>query len=211
MRIEIESMPFFDKRKRHDQLSQLAAHEQIPFAKSQRFKDWRTGIPNFRLWKKRSSRRVKNIFQFSEPELGGHIQIFDFLHMDDDGETRRTTTFLLESRDLRLPSFRIRPKGFEDVLGKLFVAPNPLFPKYPDFSKNYKIIGRDRKAIRYAIKPEIFSLFTGKNNWHLEGEGQFLIWYRKNKTRRTTQIMSFYEEGRELCHWMLNSDTNDYV
>ncbi|MBX2871073.1 MAG: hypothetical protein KTR30_03210 [Saprospiraceae bacterium] len=211
MRIEIEPMPFFDQRKRLDQLQLLARQEQIPFSKNHKFKDWQTGLPSFKLWKNKSRRKIKNIFQFSEPSLGGHIQIFDFLYMDDDGETRRTTTFLFESKDLRLPSFRIKPKGFEDLLGKLFVTRSPLFPQYPEFSKNYKIIGRDRTAIQYAIKPEIFSLFTGKHNWHLEGEGHFLIWYRKNKTRRTTQIMSFYEEGRELCHWMLNSDTNDYV
>ena len=211
MRIEIESMPFFDQRRRHEQLYQLAAQEQIPFTKNHRFKDWRTGLPTFKLWKRKSSRKVKNIFQFTEPDLGGHIQIFDFLHMDDDGETKRTTAFLFESKHLRLPSLRIKPKGFEDLLGKLFLTQNPLFPEHTDFTKNYKIIGRDRTAIQYAVKPEIFHLFTGKNNWHLEGEGHFLVWYRKNKTRRPTQLMSFYEDGRELCHWMLNSDTNDYV
>ena len=143
--------------------------------------------------------------------MAGQIQLFDFLHMDDDGETRRTTALLFESDYLRLPSFRIKPKGFEDLLGKLFVAKEPLFPAYPDFSKHYKILGRDRPAIRYAIKPEIFQLFTPKGKWHLEGEGQFLIWYRKNKTLRPTQLMPFYEDGRQLCHWMVNSDANDYV
>lgn len=211
MKIEINPMPLFDKRKRHAELSEFAGTYGYTIDKSMNFRIWKKHLPKFKLFTQKSNKKIRNIISFPLPELEGRIKIFDFLYSDDDMDYKRTTALLFESKALELPRFRIKPKGFDAILGKLFMTEDPLFPQYPVFSQQYKVIGKDRAGMRYAIKPEIFPILTHDQKWTLEGTGPYLLWYRKDKTQKRRELSIFCETGIEICHQMIYGDSNDYV
>jgi len=211
MKIEINSMPLFDKRKRHAELSEYAGMHGFTIDKSMNYRIWKNHLPKFKLFTQKSNKKIRNIISFPLSELEGRIKIFDFLYSDDDMEYKRTTALLFKSELLDLPRFRIKPKGFDAILGKLFMTEYPLFPEYPMFSKQYKVVGKNRAEMRYAIKPEIFPILTHDQKWTLEGTGPYLLWYRKGKTQKRRELTNFCETGIEICHQMINGDSNDYV
>ncbi|MEO1261344.1 MAG: hypothetical protein AAFZ15_21245 [Bacteroidota bacterium] len=206
-----EILSAFNIKTRSSQLRELAEEMNIPYTRKTPFKNLPKAVRRFKIFRNKSSRRIRNVLSFQENDLPGQFKLFDFLHQNSSEERRRTTILLFRSDALNLPSFRVRPKNALHILGEIFVQPNIVFEGHPGFMEKYTVSGDNSEEIKYALKPEAIDFLTHKKNWNLEGFGPFLIIYRKGKRPRVNEILPFYRQGAQVCRWMLFSNTNDFV
>ena len=212
MMIETESIPIFGQRQRYLQLKKVAEEMGVPLRKKIRFSDLPIGLDRFTIFQKKTFKRIKNIFKLQDPQVPGNLLLFDFTYTHkDDLEFKRTTILILNSVELDLPYFHLKPKNMMRKLGGLFVAETDDFERFPRFSKDYHVVGKDREAILYAIKPEVLEFLSEEKGWTIEGGGRFLLCYKKHKTQKPGQMIAFAEASLDLCNWMMNSQTNDFV
>ncbi len=47
---------------------------------------------------------------------------------------------------------------------------------------------------------EMLQFFTTEQDWNVEGLNYFMIFYKKDKVLPTTEILDFYQKGRDLMN-----------
>ena len=210
--IETQPIPIFGQKHRYLQLKQIAADRQLSFERKMRFSTLPVGLLKFDIFQKKSFKRIRNIFRIQDAEIPGEIMMFDFTYTHkDDLEFKRTTILTWKSLEMDLPKFHLKPKNVMMKLGALFVTSEEEFQEHPQFFRNYKVEGEHRDAINYALKPEVLEFLSEEKGWSIEGNGRYLLCYKKHKTQKPEEITSFLEEGLDIFHWMLHSKTNDFV
>ncbi len=211
LNIEIESMPFFDQWSRYGKLKRIAELWEAPIERKIRFKSLPRTVQKFRIFKSKSKKRVKNIITLSEADLQSNILVFDF-HCSDDGfDIKRTTVLLVESAMFDLPKFHVEPKSAISLLAKLFFIEESQFDKFPEFVQHYKVKGNDVDSIDYVMKRELLEYLSVETKWNIEGDENYLLFYKKNKTVRPENLETFKEACLDMSRWIMLSDSNDYV
>ncbi len=211
MKFEIESMPLFDQIGRATALKKLAQVNGISFQKKLPFGDLPKNATGFGLFKHKSFKKIRNVFYLQNNELPGEVLVFDFLHADDGLDTKRTTVVLVQSELLELPRFHVKPVHLGHKLGGLFVSRDDAVEGHPDFIEKYTVTGPDLSAVEYALKQEVLDFLPLQDDWSMEGEGDCLVFYKKNKTQKPDVIFDFSDDAVTMAKWMIFSDSNDYV
>lgn len=195
---------------RSDTLRALATAQDFSYTKKVTFRSLPIEVRKFRLFRNKNNRWVWNMLIRREPDLQGEGRMLDFVYWSDEKDRQHITALLFESPLLDLPAFWVRPKHAGDWLGQLFVVSETGYEGFPAFTKRFKVIGKDRRKIKYLLKPEILEFLAAHPRWTLEGRGNFLLFYEKN-TFQEYAFLEFYEAGLMLTEQMLFSVSNDFV
>jgi len=146
-------------------------------------------IPEFRGFdyfnndhKKRANNVLEGTFE------GFPWMIFDYSYIIPGGTGRGRSTsttyyqtiFCVYVSDFIFPLFAMGPENFAvGVAEKLGVFRDIDFDDFPDFSKNFCLIGKDEGAVREFLKPDILRFFEsmGTMDFTLEADGDKIIFY----------------------------------
>ncbi len=157
-------------------------------------------ILNFPLLKEGSGRRILNIMQ---GEIHGvHSTLFDVRHTLGRGKEKTETmqtAICMQSKDLRLPEFILRPKEWtEEVSTKKGFVEVSLSKDYPAIDECYSLKAKDVEAVRGLLSDDIVDRFTKLRGLAVEAEGSYLLFYRPDQLRRPEDLGAFMSNGYKI-------------
>ena len=111
-------------------------------------------------------------------------RMFGYSYTTGSGKNRRTTrqsVVLIESDELDLPQFDMRPEHLLHKIGGAFGYQDIDFPRQEQFSKKYLLRGKDETAIRSLFTDEVLAYFSSNLNLSVEVRHGALIFYKGGK------------------------------
>ena len=109
----------------------------------------------------------------------------------------------VESKELSLPQFFIRPEEFFDRVSKFLRLTSEIeFEEHPEFCKTYWVEGDEESLVKRMVSEDFAHFFTVEKKWRLEGMNYFMIFYQKGKKLKPEEIENFYKKGLQLFEWM---------
>ena len=161
---------------------------------------------DFQLFRTGRFRRITNILHKKDDWLQTEIYIFDYKYVRGKGKHRkvkRQTVFFIQSKQLALPQFLMKPETFFHRVGEYLGMQDIDFEEYPVFSNHYLLRGEDENFIRATMSEEVLKFFTVEKNWSLEGVNYYLVLYQKNRLLQPKRIKNFYEKGMDLYKMLI--------
>jgi len=73
------------------------------------------------------------------------------------------------------------------------------FDSHPKFSRVFKVQSEDETAVRRLLKPAILAALEQYRGLSVEGIGDSLIFYRREKELKPAQYPQFQEDARKLA------------
>lgn len=165
--------------------------------------DWRmiSLMRDFRLFKRGGRKRITNILRKTDEMMEDKINIFDYQYTVSTGKSARTfkqTVFFIQSKQLGLPEFWMKPENFLHTIGAWLGFEDIDFEDYPEFSKQYLLKGTDEDYIRYTLNDSFLKFFTVEKDWSVEGINYFLILYKRRKLLSPREVKSLYRKGMKV-------------
>lgn len=160
------------------------------------------------LFHKGSSHKFRNIMNGS---FGGfQASLFDYSYTTSNGRNSSTWTQTVAAfmQNSRLPLFELRPEGFLDRVGDVFVHRDIDFESHPEFSRRYMLRGLEEQAVRELFTPALLTFFEAlppEKKWHIEGGEGTLFVYRSAATVKPDDIRCFLEETSSIAQTFFTS------
>ncbi|MEM9888721.1 MAG: hypothetical protein AAF849_22690 [Bacteroidota bacterium] len=158
-------------------------------------------LGDFRLFKKGFGRRITNIISKEDGLSELKVKIFDYRYVISTGNSSRRfkqSVLFLQSKELGLPEFWLQPEHLLHKIGNLLGFEDINFEHYPQFSRQYRLTGKEEDLVRHAFKNEILRYFTLRKNWRLEGLGYYFILYQKDVLLHPEKVAYLYKEGIKI-------------
>ena len=141
-----------------------------------------------------------------------NITAFDYKYTISSGKNSSTfvQTVAAFTPQSPLPWFELRPEGFLDRVGEVFVHRDINFDSNPQFSRRYMLRGKDKDedAVRTLFAPALLSYLEMRpagDQIHIEGEGTTLLLYRANVKVAVEKLRSFLDETGEIASTFFSS------
>ncbi len=175
------------------------------FARYQGFSFQRKGNPiqnygKIKIFDKGHRKKISNRVYGSRS--GIQFEILDYQFTEGGGQnsaTRRQTVAVATVPGMNLPAFYLAPENVFHRIGKKFGMQDINFDHFPDFSAYYLLKGEDEPAIRKVFKASVLEFFQGnKLKQSLEGQGDYLVFYRMNKREKGETLPEFFEKFRHI-------------
>lgn len=195
------------------EMQQLAQTLGMTYSQQDEFNDIRL-LRYFRLYRKTSSsRRMKDILSRSYGLLDSKVMVFDLHWKVSTGKTTQRfvqTTFFMQSKDLKLPAFYLRPETFVQRIGAWLGMQDIDFEAYPEFSDANILQGPDEQDIRERLVSQEFTgIFRINKEWFLEGMGYYFLLYKYRKKLPSSGIKDLLQRGAQLFHVIRSKDYID--
>lgn len=172
--------------------------------------DWNEPSPELdtALFNRGGGRRFRNIMTGECSGLKANL--FDYSYVISNGKSSSTYTQTVAAfaPERSFPLFELRPEGFFDRVGDVFTHSDIDFDSNPEFSRRYMLRGEDREKVQALFTPSLLTFFEGltpDEKWHVEGNGQSLIFYRAGVTVDASEITSFRDETAAMAQTFLKS------
>ena len=190
---------------RSAEFSQLAKEEGFKFQKRQKFSEQSYQIKEFKIFKNKNGRRLKGII-YRELKAGrGTHRIYDFW-TNNDMEESKTTIIELFNPKLNVSPFEIRPKRTIKWAKEILTRETKLFSEVESFHNFYEIKTENKTQIAYELNETFLDFISTKKRIRVEGMGEYLLVYRKNKQLPTNTIMAEYDFATHLLDLLLSKD-----
>lgn len=153
-------------------------------------------INAFKLFNSGHGRHMSNVI-LGETELV-NVAIFDYRYTTGSGKhqhTHRQTVVAMESPELEIPSFTLRPEMLFDWFGSIMGFQDIDFDDHPQFSKMFVLKGDNEEAIRRFFDSELLDFFASRKGIAFEGAPGKFIYFKGGKTTRPEDMREYLEEG----------------
>jgi len=153
----------------------------------------------FNLFDKGHSKKILNIVVGEVPDL--EIVIFDYHYSVGAGKNQRNyrrAVALIESADLNVPVFTIRPENMFDRLGSIIGLQDIDFVSHPLFSKMFLLKGENEVEIREFFNDSVLSLLEKKPKVCIEASSGKMIFYYATKPPKDNQVRALFSEALEV-------------
>ncbi len=168
--------------------------------------DWNTKeLKDFHFFEIRPIERKSNCLRGTYKDLDVSWEIADVTFNEGAAFTAETfnTTLMVLKLSKKIPVFTMEKEG---VIEKIFDRvmsytgyKNIDFEMYPDFSKKFLIMGNKESEIRSFFTDEIIRFLENHQIYHVESNGESLIFFDKIKLARTDETIAFIDYGKELA------------
>lgn len=158
-------------------------------------------LKDFNLFRRGSRKRIKHLLHRQGGLHQMDTRIFDYqftISTGNSAQTFKQTVFFVESKELGLPQFLMKPETFFHRVGAFLGFEDIDFEEFPDFSENYYLKGEDEDYIRSSLNDEFLKFFSVEKKWYLEGLNYYLIFYRFNKLLTPSRVKELHTKGLEL-------------
>ncbi len=187
--------------KRAAQMRALAHQLGLKYSRRDEF-SLRKKLGAFQLFTKGHGRKISNLMTLEDDWLVSSRAIFDYQYSIQHGKTSSThaqTVFFMDSKQLGLPPFIIRPEYFFHRIGKfLGLVKDIEFEINPKFSKNFLIQSDYPEMMKDLVPDDLIRFFNVEYNWSLEGVNHYLIFYQSDKKIAPGTIRDFYHKGMSI-------------
>ncbi|MGF1452038.1 MAG: hypothetical protein ACFB21_08210 [Opitutales bacterium] len=157
-------------------------------------------LPHFRRGR---SRRAYNLMQGKLADA--EVMLFDYRYRTGSGKnssTHHQTLAAFEVPAGGLPTFQCEPEHFFHALGEMLGFHDIDFPRFPEFSRSYRLKGDDEAAVRELFHDEAIRWLEHRRSqhWRVQGGSRWLIAFRKQTRLKTEEWPQFYLEATELLN-----------
>ncbi len=163
-------------------------------------------LKDFHLFKQGSRKRIEHILHQKDGMLESELHIFDYQYTISSGKssvTYKQTVFFMQSKQLGLPQFLMKPEHFFHRIGEwLNLTKDIDFEEFPQFSKQYWVKSDNEDYLRASVNEPFLKFFTIEKNWQLEGLNYYLLFYKKHELLPPAQIKDFYQKGMKICEML---------
>ena len=106
--------------------------------------------------------------------------------------------------DFQLPQFTCKQERFYHIFANVFSLKDIDFEQYPEFSKAYRLIGKDAGSIRKIFNETVIRQLEAviKQRWHVDAAGEWLIIHRYNKIIKPNDCPRFLSDCTTLLSAM---------
>ena len=153
----------------------------------------------FELFSRGRQRRIENMIYGDAGNV--KLGIFDYRFTTGSGKnkhTSRQSVASIESSELNLPEFVLRPENVFHKIGGVFGYHDIDFESHPGFSGSYLLRGGDEEQIRAAFTDRVLSHLESQQGICIEGRGRRLIYYRTRKVVAVDKMRDLMEEGFQI-------------
>lgn len=118
------------------------------------------------------------------------------------------STVVMLKLNTEIPSFVIDKENLLDKVAHLAGFDDIHFAKHPDFSKNFKIKGKNRKAVIRFLDDDIIDFLQANKTYHIESNGGALLIFEKERLSILSEIKQLVSFASRLSS-ILNSKLYD--
>ncbi|MFV1996175.1 MAG: hypothetical protein ACC661_12125 [Verrucomicrobiales bacterium] len=159
-------------------------------------------VMNFPLLVEGSSRKILNIMQ---GEINGlSTTIFDVRHKlgkGKDAVETMQTVLCMQSKDLELPAFMIRPvAAHDDISASLGYHELNIEEEFPAVAAAYRITAKDPDQARGILGEDVVHRFSRMRDLSIEGMGPLVLFYRQDQLRRPEDLGAFMTNGFKVLN-----------
>ena len=169
-------------------------------------------LQTFELFKHRNG-KIRNLCQYKSSSLDCEINLFDFKYTISTGKTFHTfdqTVFFINSKQLGLPDFRMKPETFVHRLISHLGWEDIDFEEYPSFSEKYHLTGDQEDFIRFTFDDKVLKFFSKTSGWSIEAANYYLIFYAANSLVPNNILVDFYRLGMGIFNLFKDEPKNEY-
>ena len=188
---------------RQKRLRNLATEKDYQFRSQV---DWNTiYLKKFHYFEIRPIERKYNCLKGTFKESNVSWEIADVTFNEGNAFTAETfnTTLMILKLNKKLPIFTMEKEGvLEKIIDRVmaFTGYKDInFEMYPDFSKKFLLMGPDEAEIRSFFTDEIIQFFENHQIYHIESNGESIVFFDKIKLARTDETISFIDYGKKLA------------
>jgi len=152
------------------------------------------------LFREGRSQRARNVLRRSGSER--EALVFDFSFVTGGGRSRRVhrqTVAAIRLPGTTLPQFRLSPEHLFVKIGAFFGLQDIDFDSHPEFSRKYRLAGSNEVAVRSLFQRSAISYFAREPGWSVDGDGEWLAVYRRERRVKPDELPSFFESARQVA------------
>ena len=153
-------------------------------------------LQSFKLFNKGHSRKMTNVIM-GETEIV-NVAMFDYSYTTGSGKHQSTasqTIVAMESKDLGIPSFTMRPEHLFDWVGSALGFQDIDFDDHPNFSKTFVLKGEEETTVREFFDNELLDFFAEKKGITFEGSPGRFIYFKGGRKTKIEDMRAYLEEG----------------
>lgn len=153
-------------------------------------------IREFSVFNQGHGRRAFNLVYGETDEVS--IYLFDYQYTVGSGknsQTHRITVAALDSKQLNVPWFTMRPEGFFDRFGALLGLQDINFTDHAEFSRRFVLKGPSEEAIRHCFRPGVLDFFVAMGRVSVEAMPERMIFYRGGQRAKPADFPKLLEEA----------------
>jgi len=165
-------------------------------------------LSSFKLFSKGRNRRMYNVME--GVANGINLRLFDYRYRTGSGKNSHTwhqTVIAFDAGDLRLPKFVMTPENLFHKIGSAFGYHDIDFDTHPSFSKKYLLRGDSEEEIRERFTKELLDHLQETKGLCLEGYGDLLVMYRKNKRVKVPELNDLMARGFKVFSLLRSTGT----
>lgn len=200
----------FMKDERILELKQLSKEKNWGFRKQDHFANQSTALKGFKIFKGKKRKRLRGILIKPEESIKGNARIYDYIYYPDSGK-KKTTVVEIETSQLNLSKFFIRSKRGFQKFKDLFAKRPIILPQVTHFHANYQIEAIDEPSTSFEFNEAFLDMIALKKGIRVEGEGKYLLVYRKHKQIPANELLEFYDFAMTLAESLIFDKSSEYV
>lgn len=192
--VAVVALGYYQKQKRMEEMRALAARQGYRY--TERDDALAGALAEFALLSRGHSRRATNVLSTEADGIAATVADYQYITgYGKNQHTHRRSVLLLESGQLDLPAFVLRPEGIGQKLAGLLGQQDIDFDSQPDFSDAYLLQSPDEARIRSLFGHEKLAFFARRPGLCVESQGRRVLYYRSNRRLSPEDIPSFIEDG----------------
>ncbi len=165
-------------------------------------------VKTMKFYDETKAKRIKGYLYKKDIKFDALTQIFDLYYATNTNIT--TTIFLYDTTLLDLPRFIIKPKSGLSKLGNIFSS-TEWSSVSRDFDKDFVVESNDMNYMRMMITSHFAEVMLRLGEYTLEGNGDYLVIYKKSRKVDIVDMDNIYDDGLELLDIILNDHSNELV
>ncbi len=153
-------------------------------------------LATFALMNKGRGRRLTNVCTGGTDEV--QLWIFDYSFITGFGKNRRVrrqTVVALESAQLRLPEFHMRPEQVLDRVSQMVGLQDINFEQHLRFSSRFVLQSNLSDTIREFFDNDLLDFFADRPGISIETQSRLFIVYQSRKLADPADFRTVFEDG----------------
>ena len=176
----------FWKDGRVKELEEYALVNGFEFTGRERFELQTYQIRDFHIFRGKRPKRLKGIL--TKAEGAAEVRIYDYIYYGE-GDKKKSTVYEIFDDQLNLPRFIIRPKRSIQWVKEVFGGNKWFHPEAKAFHSYYEIEGQYPDDLAIDLTEDFVDLVATASRIRVEGEGSYLIVYRRGKQTPVRDIL----------------------
>jgi hypothetical protein len=194
--------------KRFNELRHFARSKNFQIRRKVVAEQLHVDVKTMQFYDETKAKRIKGYLYKKDIKFDALTQIFDLYFATNTNIT--TTIFLYDTTLLDLPRFIIKPKSGLSKLGNIFSS-TEWSSLSRDFDKDFVVESNDMNYMRMMITSHFAEVMLRLGEYTLEGNGDYLVIYKKSRKVDIVDMDNIYDDGLELLDIILNDHSNELV